>query len=272
MATSASSAGLRTAAPARSVRDWITPGLAVGALAALAALPWGSGTPSALAWLFEQGPGRLAAFDAKLALAPVLAAAVAAAWFAWRGQHRLTAAASALALAWAFGTALAAATSGPAWSIGPAVALSLLGVCFARALAHAGAFRSDPTIATIVVVSVGLLVIFVFYPVGKALIAAVQDTPGHFAPGLAAGRLFTEDIWGVGCIGGGTRCGVAINSAILATIVGVLATLLGLVFALVVQRGGRRYGSLLAVMSTLPVITPPFVLALALVVLFGRTG
>jgi len=250
----------------------MTPGLSAGALAALAVLPWGRGTPSLLAWLFAQGPARLAAFDAKLALAPVLAATAATVLFAWIGRHRLTAATSAFALVWAFATALAASIAGPAWSFGAAIALSLLGVCFSRALARAGAFRNDPTIATIVVVSVGLLLIFVFYPVGKTLVAAVQDSQGRFAPWLAAERLFTEDIWGVGCLGGGTRCGVAINSAILATIVGVLATLLGLVFALVVQRGGGRYASLLAVMSMLPVITPPFVLALALVVLFGRTG
>src|SRR6185312_13850962 len=85
-------------------------------------------------------------------------------------------------------------------------------------------------------------------------------------------RLWTEDIWSLGCFGGGTRCGVAINSALLATIVGTLSTLLGLALALVVQRGGRRYGAVLKVMSVLPVITPPFVVALALVVLFGRTG
>ena len=51
-----------------------------------------------------------------------------------------------------------------------------------------------------------------------------------------------------------------------------LSTLLGLVLALVVQRGGKRYAGLLKVMSILPIITPPFVIALALVVLFGRTG
>jgi len=82
----------------------------------------------------------------------------------------------------------------------------------------------------------------------------------------------TQDVWGIGCLGGGTRCGVAINSALLATIVGVLSTLLGLVFALVVQRGGRRYSGVLKLMSILPIVTPPFVIALALVVLFGRTG
>ena len=43
-------------------------------------------------------------------------------------------------------------------------------------------------------------------------------------------------------------------------------------FALVVQRGGRRYAGILKLMSILPIVTPPFVIALALVVLFGRTG
>ena len=42
--------------------------------------------------------------------------------------------------------------------------------------------------------------------------------------------------------------------------------------ALVVQRGGQRFTGLLKLMSILPIITPPFVIALALVVLFGRTG
>ena len=52
----------------------------------------------------------------------------------------------------------------------------------------------------------------------------------------------------------------------------MLSTLLGLVLALVVQRGGQRYSGLLKLMSILPIVTPPFVIALALVVLFGRTG
>ncbi len=42
--------------------------------------------------------------------------------------------------------------------------------------------------------------------------------------------------------------------------------------ALVVQRGGQRYAGVAKLMSILPIVTPPFVIALALVVLFGRTG
>jgi iron(III) transport system permease protein len=272
VATPASPAGFAPVAVGTSSRDRVTPACAAAAFVALAVLPWGSGTPSALAWLFGAAQPKWPAFSPALALAPVIVATAAAAVFAWLSQHRLTLLASGLAAAWAFGAAFAAGTAGPAWSYGPAVALPLLAVCVSRAAARLGAFRSDGTIATIVVVSAALLLIFVFFPIARTLVSAVQDAQGHFAPALAVERLFNEDIWGLGCFGGDTRCGVAINSAILAVVVGIFSTLLGLVFALVVQRGGKRYAGVLTLMSMLPVITPPFVLALALVVLFGRTG
>ena len=189
-----------------------------------------------------------------------------------REYDRAAAVAAGGAVLWTFAAAFAAGPGGPSFGIGAAIALTALTVCFARSIARRGVFGGDPTVATIVVVIATLLVIFIFFPVAKALIAAVFDAQGRFAPQLAVQRLLTEDIWGIGCLGGGTRCGVAINSALLATIVGVLSTLIGLIFALVVQRGGRRYSGVLKLMSILPIVTPPFVIALALVVLFGRTG
>ncbi len=157
-----------------------------------------------------------------------------------------------------------------------AVVLALLLVAGARLAARRGAFRGDPTIATIVVVIGALLLLFIFYPVGRALLAAVIDAQGNFAPGVAFERLFTRDIWGLGCFAGAGRCGVAINSAILATLVGVLTTVIGLILALAAQRGALTHvpggGAMVRLMSVLPLITPPFVIALALIVLFGRTG
>jgi len=257
---------------ARHARDWTSPLLAGAALLALALAPWASGSPAALSWSVQGVHPKWPAFDARVALGPFVAASIVALFCAWSGRDRLTLGACMLALAWVFGASLVAGTSGPSWGWGACLSLPLLTLVLSRALARLGAFRRDATVASIVVLSAGLLLVFVFYPVGKSLIAAVLDPHGHFVPALAAERLFTADIWGLGCLGGGTRCGVAINSTLLAAIVGVLSTLLGLVFALVVQRSGKRYSGLLGIMSLLPVITPPFVLALALVVLFGRTG
>jgi iron(III) transport system permease protein len=254
-------------------RDRTTPLIAAVALLALAFAPWGEGgTPSALSWALSGTHPKWPAFAATWSLGPLVIAAIAMLVLAWVGRDRATSIAAALGVGWGFAEGFVAGTQGPSWGLGAATALALFTVVLARALARSGAFKGDPTIATIVVTIATLLLIFIFYPVGKSLFASVLDAKGNFAPELVVERLFTADIWGVGCLGGGTRCGVAINSALLATIVGVLSTLLGLVLALVVQRGGQRYAGVLRVMSILPIITPPFVIALALVVLFGRTG
>jgi iron(III) transport system permease protein len=244
-------------------RDRVTVYVIAVAVAALLVVPWAaSGGPSAL----------MRAVSGDVSLWPVLTASLIALACAYKELDRGTVIAAGFAVVWAFGSALAIGHAGPSYGWGAAIALTALTVGFARAIARRGAFAGDPTVSTIVVVVAVLLVIFIFYPVAKSLLAALFDGQGRFSPQLAAQRLLTEDIWGLGCFGGGTRCGVAINSAMLATIVGILSTLLGLVFALVVQRGGQRYSGILKLMSILPIVTPPFVIALALVVLFGRTG
>ena len=259
---------MATLAPAPAVfvpvaRDRATIGVAAIALAALAFLPWSAeGGASAL----------LRGVTGEYPQWPLLAAALATLLFAWRELDRGTAVAAGFGVAWAFGAGFAGGPHGTSFGVGAAVALTALTINFARAIARRGFFNGDQTVAAIVVVIAVLLAIFIFLPVGRALIVTLFDNQGRFAPALAMQRLLTEDIWSVGCLSGRTRCGVAINSALLAAIVGVGSTLLGLVLALVVQRGGQRYSAVTRLMSVLPIITPPFVLALALVVLFGRTG
>jgi iron(III) transport system permease protein len=244
-------------------RDITTVVAGAAALAALLLAPWGAaGGASAAA----------RALAGASSMWPLLVAATAVPLLAWWGRDTATAAVAAAAVLWAFGAAFAAGASGPAFGFGALFALLALALCFARALARRGVFAGDATVAALVVVIGALLAIFIFYPVGRALLAAVHDAQGRFAPALVAGRLLTVDVWGMGCLGGGTRCGVAINSAVLAIIVGSLSTLLGLALALLVQRGGRRHAALFKLMSMLPIVTPPFVVALALIVLFGRTG
>ncbi len=246
-----------------ATRDRATAWVAAAALAALAVVPWGlDGGPSSL----------LRAFGGEVSHVVLLALTLAALACAWRGLDRSTAIAAGLAVAWTFAAGFAAGPRGTSFGFGAAIALIALTACFARAIARRGAFKGDPTVSTIVVVIAALLAIFIFFPVGKVLSAALFDDKGAFAPGVALARLFASDIWEMQCLTGGTHCGVAINSAVLATLVGVLSTLVGLVLALVVQRGGKRYAAVTKVMSILPIVTPPFVIALALVVLFGRTG
>ena len=273
MATSLPSAALPGAHAPRAPRDLTTTLFAALALAALLLLPWAmDGSASAIGIANGAGLAKWPRYAASAALVPVLLAVIATLASAWFGLTRFTALFAAAALAWTFAQGFIAGVQGPPFGIGATIALAAITVCLARTLGRVGLFAGNATIATVVVTIGLLLVLFIFYPIGSALTSAVQDSRGHFAPQLVGERLLTSDIWGLGCLGGGTRCGVAINSALLATIVGLLSTLLGLALALAVQRGGQRYAGVLKLMSVLPVITPPFVVALALVVLFGRTG
>src|SRR5207249_6266931 len=77
---------------------------------------------------------------------------------------------------------------------------------------------------------------------------------------------------GLGCLNSGVACGVAWNSLFLATLVGAGTTALGLAFALIVTRTGFPLKRGLRGLTILPVITPPFVIGLAIILLFGRSG
>jgi len=210
---------------------------------------------------------------AAVAKGPAIAAALLAVFFAWRSHFNALALASALALAWVLGSGFAAGPTGAPFGWAAGIALAAFTLLFARAMARAGRFGGDTTVASIVTVIAALLLLFIFYPVGRSLVAALLDSHGALALGMALARLTAPDIWGLGCFGGGTGCGVAVNSLVLATIVGFLSTGFALVLALAVQRGQQRgLGAVAKLMSVLPIVTPPFVIALALVVLFGRTG
>jgi iron(III) transport system permease protein len=71
---------------------------------------------------------------------------------------------------------------------------------------------------------------------------------------------------------GQRSCGVGINSLFLAIMTGLGTTILGLGFALIFTRTTFPAKRLLRVLTVLPIITPPFVIGLALILLFGRQG
>ncbi len=163
-----------------------------------------------------------------------------------------------------------AGQAGLGWG-GLLLLLSLL-LLMSQGVAAWGKFKGDGFLAGSVWGVGGLVLLFVFFPVVLSLLRAFTDEAGHWDLGLALARLGAPDIWGLGCLGQGTACGVAWNSLFLATSTGILSTLLGLSFALLALRTGFRFQKSLRVLSILPIITPPFVIALVLVVLFGRSG
>jgi iron(III) transport system permease protein len=151
------------------------------------------------------------------------------------------------------------------------VLLSLL-MLLGAGIARLGYFRGDLFIAGVVVLCSALLLLFVALPVGKSLLGAFFDDAGQPSFAALAERLAHEHVWGLACLAGGVRCGVAWNTLFLALLTAAGTTVMGTLIALVAERGSKRLGKPLNVLALLPIITPPFVVGLGLILLFGRAG
>ncbi len=202
---------------------------------------------------------------------------------------RLTAAVAALGLGWTTLQGLVIVRHGPRIlkdllagtaaeqgqiGFGAGAAVTLLGLLFVltTAISGMGKGRGDAFVTGMIGLIVSLVGVFVFYPVAHILISAFQTSAGAFEPGLFIPRFFSADIWGIGCLVGQGSCGPAINSLMLAIAAGVGTTALGLAFALIFTRTNFAAKPLLRVLTVIPIITPPFVIGLALILLFGRAG
>jgi iron(III) transport system permease protein len=139
-------------------------------------------------------------------------------------------------------------------------------------IAERGAVNGDTFVVGAIGAIVALVGAFIFFPVFSVLTSALQDSAGNFAPALFADRISDQRIWSLGCVTGGLRCGTAWNTLLLGVLTGLSTTLLGLAFALIVTRTGFPYKRMLRALTVLPIITPPFVVGLAIILLFGRAG
>lgn len=142
--------------------------------------------------------------------------------------------------------------------------------------ARTGAFRADPWVAGSVLLIVVVLVLFVAYPVSISLSAAFRDDSGMWSVSAWWDRLQDDRIWSLGCLRSSVHCGVAWNTAWLALTVAAGTTVLGLLLALLGERAGLSSSGatqgVLKLLTLLPIITPPFVVGLGMILLFGRAG
>lgn len=139
-------------------------------------------------------------------------------------------------------------------------------------IAGRGAVNGDAFVVGAIGFVIAMVTVFIFFPIVQMLSSALRDNDGVYSFAIFSAKFLDNKIWGLSCLTGGTRCGVAWNSLFLAVLVGFFTTVLGLVFALVATRSGFRYGKLLRALTVLPIITPPFVIGLAIILLFGLSG
>ena len=140
-----------------------------------------------------------------------------------------------------------------------------------QGIAARGAINGDVFVVSAVGGVVTIVTAFVFFPIAKMLFAAFITEDGAYSLSVFASKFFDDRLWGLGCFVG-ARCGAAWNSLFLAVLVGIITTVLGLCFALVVTRSGFRHKRAIRALTVLPIITPPFVIGLALILLFGLSG
>ncbi|MGX5719228.1 ABC transporter permease [Shinella zoogloeoides] len=143
---------------------------------------------------------------------------------------------------------------------------------FSFGLAERGVMKGDAFVVSSISLLVFLVAVFVFYPIGSMFIGSVQDFDGSFNPDNFIRNLQDPSIWSLNCVIGAGRCGVAWRTLWLAIMTGLGSTLLGLAFALVATRTQFPFKKGLRLLTILPIITPPFVIGLALTLLFGRAG
>lgn len=149
------------------------------------------------------------------------------------------------------------------YAFGPGALLALV-VCLivlAFGLSQGGFIRADTFVASSILLLGFFVLLFVLFPIFAVLQNSVVDSRG-FRPGLFLDTLQNyKAFWRV--LG---------NSLWLAVFVGVISTLIGLAFALAATRSQSRLTVLLRSFSLLPLITPPFVVGLAIILLFGLQG
>ncbi|SDP45663.1 iron ABC transporter permease [Phyllobacterium sp. OV277] len=168
----------------------------------------------------------------------------------------------------------AMAGAGPmrSFGYGSTIILTVLFLSGTNLWSRLGKGNRDAFVVSSIAFVCALILLFVFYPIAQILVQAFVNKQGIFNVLGALNIATGGDIWSIGCLVGRSRCGVAVNSIILGLLTATSTTILGLAFALLMSRTRFPGKPLLRALAVLPIITPPFVIGLALILLFGRAG
>ena len=120
----------------------------------------------------------------------------------------------------------------------------------------------DPIMVSTIVVLITFLTLFILYPLAILLVDSFVGEGGVSLEVFR--RIFRMPSF--------TRA--ITNTLKVGLVVGLLSTVIGLLFAYVevYVRMGKFTGGLFRVVSMLPVVSPPFVLSLSMIMLFGKAG
>ena len=119
----------------------------------------------------------------------------------------------------------------------------------------------QPILLAAVVLTILLLLLFVIYPLIKILIFSLTDAEGNFSM-VNLGTILSTSRY----------LRVFGRTMLLGLVVAVISTFIGYIFAYTITRTnvpGKRF---LKTIATLPILSPPFILSLSIIFLFGKQG
>ena len=119
----------------------------------------------------------------------------------------------------------------------------------------------QPVLLISIVATIALLLLFVIYPLVKVLIFGLTDENGRLS-GANLHAILTNP----------NNLATMGRTLLLGLIVAVIATFIGYIFAYTITRTNAPCKRLLKIIATLPILSPPFILSLSIIFLFGKQG
>lgn len=116
---------------------------------------------------------------------------------------------------------------------------------------------NDRTTRVVTTVVVALLLLLLVYPLAEILSSSFSQDGRSVLSGVVTSRVGR---------------GVVINTVVLGVCVGAVGTVVGFLFAFAQTRLSFRGKKVLHWIALMPIVSPPFALATAIIVLFGRNG
>lgn len=144
-------------------------------------------------------------------------------------------------------------------------------------LSVASRLPRDGFTRAVLLATVVALLVFIVWPLANSTLAGLASAWRSAGSGAAAKLgVLQPDVWRLACLRADGACGSGWHTIALGVAATVSSTLLGTALALLVSRGrlarSRVGGAVLRAIALLPVITPPFAVGLALILLLGRNG
>lgn len=134
-------------------------------------------------------------------------------------------------------------------------------IAYQKKLNESKMIMRQPLLLISILATFALLILFVVYPLVRVLIHSLTDAEGNFSLDNLTTILTTS-----------RYLAVFGRTILLGVVVAFLSTFIGYIFAYTITRVNVPCKGFLKMLATLPILSPPFILSLSIIFLFGKQG